>query len=408
MKAIDIIGRDIDNFIVESISINDKGEVNVRGRKHKGNPEYSAAMVKSYQSFIKEAEDNGYKIPKGPHAFDPNEYIGKTIRGLTITNNYDAEDRLYDFKGPEPTINIDPAAYRNIISLGPVEPWVEIPKGKRMWCKCKHCGSLMSLLVEEIFDPYRSEGCELCYKANKIYDITKRYNEGSEYHKPMPTLIKYSTGEIVVEFCYSGSCKIFRVPEEEYYQILKEGRIREIEQQYKDEVEYVSNALKNKTGYKFIKGIFESIYVKDHDPNVYDESNIILQLRCSKCKKTFEMPLAYANYMERYWYAKLDMCPECNAKDVEEFDQRYVGKKKSRCSKLTIIKKGYDRVIQLRGKESIKYHDPYIICHCDCGNDVEINYEYLMSNMVRSCKRCNGKRVNRKGIVPRIIKNGKE
>ena len=36
MKAIDIIGRDINNFIVESISINDKGEVNVRGRKHKG------------------------------------------------------------------------------------------------------------------------------------------------------------------------------------------------------------------------------------------------------------------------------------------------------------------------------------------------------------------------------------
>ena len=415
MRAIDIVGIDINNFIVESTIINDKGEVKVRGKKHKGDPMYSASVIKSYESFIKEAEDNGCKIPKGPHAFDPNEYIGKTIRGLTVIYNEDkdknAEDWLYDFKGPEPDIKIDSVSYRNIIFLGPVEPWVEIPKGKRMWCKCNNCGSLINLPVEEIFDPYRNtEGCELCYKAKKIAEDTKRYHEENypDYQAyDMPTLIMKADREIRIKFCCSGTHNVSSVSEEEYYQILKEGRIREIEQRYKDEIESVYDSIRNKTGYKFIKNIFESVYIKAHDPNVYDESNIILQLRCSKCKKTFEMSLTYAKYMENYWHAKLDMCPECNAKDVEEFDQRYAGKKKSNHSKLTIVKKGYDRIIQLRDAEPIMYHDPYIICHCDCGNDIEISYRYLMSNMVRSCKRCNG-RSDHRGINPRIIKSTKE
>lgn len=394
MRVIDIIGKRFGKYKVDYFQVNLNGEVDVSYYEH---PVH-------YQELLKEMKAAGEELPKGPHAFDPNEYIGYDAGGLKILANMDENsDGKYNYKGPEPTIQVDPELYQNSITFDLVEPWVEIPKGEMIWCECDHCKSILHLPVEIVFDRYRySYKCELCDDYDQILTEAKIYNLRIDFHYnniELCRMVKTDDGIRLKCKCHICNREML-VTKEDYYRMRSENKCDEckkeeekkaIDSQYRDALyNFGGCATNRKCLSKYFKNIKAVIINKNYTD--FNMNNIEITMTCKKCGNTFSITGDKLDTLASY--GKIDRCPDCAAKEYDEIDS-HIGET---CFKLTFLGK----------VKHTSRKNPKVICKCKCGNKIIIPYSDYKTGKYRSCYQCPTLKVHRSYNLPKLYKEKKK
>lgn len=336
MRVIDIIGKHFGKYKVDYFRVNLNGDVEISYYQH----------PLHYQDLLKEIKDSGDELPKAPHAFDPNEYIGYDVGGLKILENMDENSNgKYNYRGPDPTIQIDPELYQNSITFDFVEPWVEIPKGEMIWCECNHCKSILHLPVEIVFDRYRySYKCELCDAFDEILREAKNYNSVIDFHLynhiELCRMVKTDNGIRLKCKCHICNREML-ITKEDYYRMRtnnecdeckKEDEKKAIKDEYENVLYSFNGSTRNRKDLsKYFKNIKAVIINKNYTE--FNLSNIEITMTCKKCGNTFRLTADKLNTLISY--GKIDRCPECAAKEYDEIDS-HIGEK---CFRLTLLRK---------------------------------------------------------------------
>lgn len=394
MRVIDIIGKHFGKYTVDYFRVNLNGDVEIS---------YISKPL-HFQELLQEMKESGVEFPKGPHAFDPNEYIGMSIGGLKILGNMDKDSNgKYNYRGPEPTIQIDPELYQNSITLDFVEPWVEIPKGEMIWCECNHCKSILHLPVEIVFDRCRySYKCGLCDAFDEILREAKIYNSNKLQFSNIELCRMVKTDNGIKLSCKCHRCnRKMLISKEDYYRMRSNDKCDKcIKDEERVEAEHKYDAVLNKFNVnisytrkhlnKYFKNIKAQLVTDKYTG--FDPSNIEIIMTCRKCGRTFST--TYDKFNDLASYGKIDRCPDCVLKEYEDIDSR-IGEKYFKLTFLGKVKRTSRKL-------------PKVICQCQCGNKIIILYSDYKTGKYRSCCQCPNMKTRRVHDLPKLYKERKE